>query len=219
MDEIKRFPEQQLDFVESRVLGCILEKETTTPDYYPMTLKSIEAASNQSSNRYPVTHLTSEEVGEAVQRLRKKEILIQVHISGSRVPKYEHQLPEIIDLTSGESAVLTVLLLRSIQTAGELKQRTERMHPFESVNQIEEILTGFMEYSYGPLVKELPVGSGRRVKTYGHLLGGENGFEADTRFEPETGPSVPEPSDLEARVLVLEEKLASICQQLGIEGE
>jgi len=93
------------------------------------------------------------------------------------------------------------------------------MHPFESVNQIEEILTGFMEYSYGPLVKELPVGSGRRVKTYGHLLGGENGFEADTRFEPETGPSVPEPSDLEARVLVLEEKLASICQQLGIEGE
>lgn len=217
MEEMTRFPEQQLDFVESRVLGCILEKETTTPDYYPMTLKSIEAACNQSSNRYPVTHLSSEEVDEAVQRLRKKEILIQVHISGSRVPKYEHQLPEIIDLTSAENAILTVLLLRGIQTAGELKQRSERMHPFESVSQVEEILTGFMEYSYGPLVKELPVGSGRRVKTYGHLLGGEKGFDADTRFEIE--PEVKEPTDLEARVIVLEEKLARLCEQLGIEEE
>lgn len=217
MDEIKRFPELQLDFVESRVLGCILEKETTTPDYYPMTLKSIEAACNQSSNRYPVTHLTHEEVAEAVQRLRKKEILIQVHISGSRVPKYEHQLPEIIDLTSAENAVLAVLLLRSIQTAGEIKQRTERMHPFESVSQVEEILTGFMEYPYGPLVKELPVGGGRRVKTYGHLLGGEKGFDADTRFEIE--PEINEPTDLEARVIALEEKLARLCEQLGIEEE
>ncbi len=219
MDEIMRFPELQLDFVESRVLGCVLEKQTTTPDYYPLTLKAIEAACNQSSNRYPVTKLTSEEVEDAVKRLRKKELLMQIHISGSRVPKYEHQLPEILDLTSPERAVLTVLLLRSIQTPGELKQRTERMHPFESVSQIEEILTGFIEYPYGPLVKELPVGSGRRVKTYGHLLGGEKGFEADTRFETEPESEDDEPTDLETRVIALEEKLARICEQLGIEEE
>lgn len=217
MSEIMRFPEQQLDFVESRVLGSLLEKETTTPDYYPMTLKAIEAACNQSSNRYPVTRLSSEEVGEAVQRLRQKEIIIQVHISGSRAPKYEHQLSAILDLTSPEKAVITVLLLRSIQTAGEIKQRCERMHPFESVGQVEEILEGFMEYSYGPLVKEIPVGEGRRVKTYGHLLGGEKGFEADTRFK--TDPPNKDESGLEERVALLEGKLAQICEQLGIEED
>lgn len=217
MSEIVRFPELQLDFVESRVLGVILEKETTTPDYYPMTLKAIEAGCNQSSNRHPVTHFSTDEVEEAIQRLRKKELLMQVHISGSRVPKYEHQLPEVLDLTSAENAVLTILLLRSIQTAGEIKQRTERMHPFDSVGQVEEILKGFMEYSYGPLVKEIPVGEGRRVKTYGHLLGGEKGFEADTRFE--TGHNLEERADLEKRVAALEEKLARVCEQLGIDEE
>lgn len=215
MSEIQRFPELQLDFIESRVLGSLLEKETTTPDYYPMTLKAIEAACNQSSNRYPVTHLTPEEVEEAVQRLRKKEIFIQVHISGSRAPKYEHQLPEILDMTSPEKAVMTVLLLRSIQTAGEIKQRSERMHPFENVGQVEEILKGFIDYPYGPLVKEIPVGEGRRVKTYGHLLGGEKGFETDTRFESETPAK--DQSELEERVALLEEKLSTICEQLGIE--
>jgi len=217
MSDDARFPELQLDFVESRVLGCLLEKETTTPDYYPMTLKAIEAASNQSSNRHPVTHLTTDEIEEAVQRLRKKNLIMQVHITGSRVPKYEHQLPKILDMTSAENAVMTNLLLRSIQTAGEIKQRTERMHPFETVSQVEEILQGFIEYSYGPLVKELPVGSGRRVKTYGHLLGGEKGFDADVRFE--SNHQAGEPSELEARVAALEEKLALLCEQLGITGE
>ena len=215
MSAIQRFPELQLDFIESRVLGSLMEKETTTPDYYPMTLKAIEAACNQSSNRYPVTHLTSEEVEEAVQRLRKKEIFIQVHISGSRAPKYEHQLPEILDMTSAEKAVMTVLLLRSVQTAGEIKQRSERMHPFENVGQVEEILKGFMNYPYGPLVREIPVGEGRRVKTYGHLLGGEKGFEANTRFEEETPAK--NQSELEERIALLEEKLSTICEQLGIE--
>jgi len=89
------------------------------------------------------------------------------------------------------------------------------MHPFESVGQVEEILKGFMEYSYGPLVKEIPVGEGRRVKTYGHLLGGEKGFEADTRFK--TDPPNKDESGLEERVALLEGKLAQICEQLGIE--
>lgn len=217
MSDETRFPELQLDFVESRVLGCLLEKETTTPDYYPMTIKAIEAASNQSSNRYPVTHLVAEEIEEAVQRLRQKNLIMQVHISGSRVPKYEHQFPEILDMTSAENAIITTLLLRGIQTAGEIKQRTERMHPFESVAQVEEILHGFMEYSYGPLVKELPVGGGRRVKTYGHLLGGEKGFEADVRIEPDH--EVEERADLEQRVSDLEEKLARVYQELGINND
>lgn len=221
MGDIMRFPEQQLDFVESRVLGSILEKETTTPDYYPMTLKAIEAACNQSSNRFPVTRLSTEEVDGAIQRLRRKDLLMQVHLSGSRVPKYEHQLAEVLDLTSPERAVLTVLLLRGIQSAGEIKQRSERLHPFETVSQVEEILEGFIDYPYGPLVREVPVGSGRRVKTYGHLLGGENGFDAlpisppaeSENFSPETEPGA---SDLETRVRTLEEQVARLNELLDL---
>lgn len=221
MGDIMRFPEQQLDFVESRVLGSILEKETTTPDYYPMTLKAIEAACNQSSNRFPVTRLSTEEVDGAIQRLRRKDLLMQVHLSGSRVPKYEHQLAEVLDLTSPERAVLTVLLLRGIQSAGEIKQRSERLHPFETVSQVEEILEGFIDYPYGPLVREVPVGSGRRVKTYGHLLGGENGFDAlPVSPPPESENSSPEPepetSDLETRVRTLEEQVARLNELLDL---
>jgi len=217
MSEALRFPELQLDFVESRVLGSLLEKETTTPDYYPMTMKAIEAACNQSSNRFPTTKLPLEEIEAAIQRLRKNEILMQVHISGSRVPKYEHQLSEILDLTSAENAVMTVLLLRSVQTAGEIKQRTERMHPFERVEQVEEILEGFMEYPSGPLVRELPVGSGRRVKTYGHLLGGETGFDKALHHVPVT--PLPESESLQERVTALEEKLAKVLTELGMTEE
>ena len=217
MSDALRFPEQQLDFIESRILGAILEKETTTPDYYPMTVKAIEAACNQSSNRFPVTRFSLEEIEEAIQSLRRKEILMQVHISGSRVPKYEHQLAEILDMTSAESAVMTILLLRSVQSAGEIKQRTERMHPFETVEQVEEILQGFMEYSYGPLVRELPVGSGRRAKTYGHLLGGEAGFDGPLHHSQ----AVPltSRSELEERVTALEEKLAKVLAELGMTEE
>ena len=217
MTEELRFPDLQLDFIESRVLGAILEKETTTPDYYPMTLKAIEAACNQSSNRFPVTKLPLDEIEEAVQRLRRKNILMQVHVSGSRVPKYEHQLSEILEMSSAENAVMTVLLLRSIQTAGEIKQRTERMHPFESVEQVEEVLEGFMEYSYGPLVRELPVGGGRRVKTYGHLLGGERGFDEALRQVPLAAGS--RTQELEERVAALESKLSRVFAELGISEE
>lgn len=222
MSETVRFPEQQLDFVESRVLGAMLEKESTTPDYYPMALKAIEAACNQSSNRHPVTRFSTEEVEGAIQRLRRKDLLMQVHLSGSRVPKYEHQLPEVLDLTSPERAVLTVLLLRGIQTAGELKQRSERLHPFESVAQVEEILQGFMDYPYGPLVRELPVGGGRRVKTYGHLLGGERGFDqAFVPAAPDLDARLAKPdetenadladlADLATRVARLEEEVARL---------
>ncbi len=96
-----------------------------------------------------------------------------MHVSESRVPKYEHMLPEILELTSAANANITVLFLRGIQTAFEIKQHTKRLHPFSTPEQVEEILEGFIEYPDGPLVKELPAGGGRRVKTYAHLLGGE----------------------------------------------
>ena len=166
------FPELQLSFTEGRVLGCLLEKEATTPAYYPLTLNSLQAACNQSSNRYPVTQLEESAIEKALVGLRLKGLAIQLHAAGARSLKYKHSLPQILDLDAAQTAILTVLLLRGTQTAGEIKQRCERMHEFASIEAVEEALQWFIEYPHGPLVVRHPSGSGRRVETYAHLLGG-----------------------------------------------
>ena len=166
------FPELQLSFTEGRVLGCLLEKEATTPAYYPLTLNSLQAACNQSSNRYPVTQLEESAIEKALVGLRLKGLAIQLHAAGARSLKYKHSLPQILDLDAAQTAILTVLLLRGTQTAGEIKQRCERMHEFSSIESVEEALQWFIEYPHGPLVVRHPSGSGRRVETYAHLLGG-----------------------------------------------
>jgi uncharacterized protein YceH (UPF0502 family) len=166
------FPELQLSFTEGRVLGCLLEKEATTPAYYPLTLNSLQAACNQSSNRYPVTQLEESAIEKALVGLRLKGLAIQLHAAGARSLKYKHSLPQVLDLDAAQTAILTVLLLRGTQTAGEIKQRCERMHEFASIEAVEEALQWFIEYPHGPLVVRHPSGSGRRVETYAHLLGG-----------------------------------------------
>jgi uncharacterized protein YceH (UPF0502 family) len=166
------FPELQLSFTEGRVLGCLLEKEATTPAYYPLTLNSLQAACNQSSNRYPVTQLEESAIEKALVGLRLKGLAIQLHAAGARSLKYKHSLPQILDLDAAQTAILTVLLLRGTQTAGEIKQRCERMHEFSAIEAVEDALQWFIEYPHGPLVVRHPSGSGRRVETYAHLLGG-----------------------------------------------
>jgi uncharacterized protein YceH (UPF0502 family) len=161
-----------LSFTEGRVLGCLLEKEATTPAYYPLTLNSLQAACNQSSNRYPVTQLEESAIEKALVGLRLKGLAIQLHAAGARSLKYKHSLPQVLDLDAAQTAILTVLLLRGTQTAGEIKQRCERMHEFASIEAVEEALQWFIEYPHGPLVVRHPSGSGRRVETYAHLLGG-----------------------------------------------
>lgn len=175
---MQHFPEIQLSAVAARVLGCLLEKETVTPDHYPMTLHALLAACNQTTSRHPITHYQSAEVEDALREL-SEAYLVSKRLGG-RAPKYEHNLPDVLALTAAERAVLTVLLLRGTQTAGELKQRSERMHLFETLDEVEEILTGFIEYPHGPLVERLPAGGGRRVETFRHLLGGNEGEEAAT---------------------------------------
>lgn len=177
------FPELQLSFTESRVLGCLLEKEATTPAYYPLTLNSLQAACNQSSNRYPVTQLEESAIEKALVGLRLKGLAIQLHAAGARSLKYKHSLPQILDLDAAQTAILTVLLLRGTQTAGEIKQRCERMHEFASIEAVEEALQWFIEYPHGPLVVRHPSGSGRRVETYAHLLGGAPAGDAATLTE------------------------------------
>jgi len=171
MTETKaRFPELQLSSTEARVLGCLLEKEATTPAYDPLTLNSLQAACNQSSNRDPIMQLDERAIEKALVGMRLKGLVIQLQMAGARSLKYKHILPHILELDAAQSAVLTVLLLRGTQTAGELKQRSERMHEFDSVEAVEETLQWMLEYPHGALVVKHPSGSGRRVETYAHLL-------------------------------------------------
>ncbi|MDF1861156.1 MAG: YceH family protein [Verrucomicrobiales bacterium] len=207
----------QLTFEESRVLGCLLEKEATTPDHYPLTLNSLHSACNQSSNRDPVTDLGTDTVEEAMEGLRYKQLGVLVHQAGARVPKCKHTFDNKFPyLTKGQQAILCVLFLRGQQTAGELRQRTERMHPFVDVEKVQSTLDGLASYEPEPLVKLIPAGGGRRVATYVHLFCGDV-------------VSAPISSDVVAPVHVsdasswreeLEEEVASLKEQVaGLRAE
>jgi uncharacterized protein len=150
---MQHFPEIQLTFQEARVLGCLLEKEILTPGSYPLTHNSLLIACNQTSSRVPITHFTGEEVSEALRGLSEKYLVEKT--LGGRAPKFEHCLQDVLSMQPGERAVLTVLLLRGPQSAGEIRQRTERLHTFSSLDEVEETLTWFIEYGtyfFGPIL-------------------------------------------------------------------
>lgn len=220
------FPELQLTFAEGRVLGCLLEKEATTPAYYPLTLNSLQAACNQSSNRCPVTQLEESSVEKALVGLRFKGLAIQLQAAGSRSLKYKHTLPQVLELDAAQCAILTVLLLRGVQTAGEIKQRCERMHDFAAIEAVEQAMQWLIEYPHGPLVARNPSGSGRRVETYAHLLGGAPAGEgASQEVSTETveleeeqawrGRMEQKVRDLEARVGELTAMVYQLRTDLG----
>lgn len=219
---MQHFPELQLTAHEARVLGSLLEKESLTPATYPLTLNSLLAACNQSSSRDPVTSLTAEVVEEALRGLAEKYLVTK--ILGGRSPKFEHCLPEVLHLQENERAVLTVLLLRGQQTAGEIKQRTERMHHFSSLNEVEETLSWFIEYPHGPLVQRIPVGGGRRAETFLHLLVGEAGGETTASPTPAASSSNPGETPawqaaIEARLAELERQVAALRGKTSEPGE
>ena len=211
------FPEIQLTFAEARVLGCLMEKEVLTPGAYPLTLNSLVTACNQASSRHPVTSLTSTEVDEALRGL-SENYLVEKNLGG-RAAKYNHCVHDILQMQSSEKAVLTVLLLRGQQTAGEIKQRTERMHNFHSLDEVEETLTWFIEYPHGPLVRRIPVGAGRRAETFVHLLA-EDAFDAPESIpegvlpHPTNGPSQGD-SELARWRVEIEERLEALEAELA----
>jgi uncharacterized protein len=163
----------RLTFAEARVLGCLWEKEATTPDYYPMTLNSLQTACNQKSNRDPIAEFDESTVDRAMEGLREKHLAAKVHLAGSRSPKYKHTTERVFNLEPAQRAVLTVLLLRGTQTSGELNQRTERMHKFSGTSAVEHVLGTLASFPSGALVRRFPPGAGRRVESFGHLLSGE----------------------------------------------
>ena len=165
---MQHFPEIQLTSQEARVLGSLLEKEILTPGSYPLTHNSLLIACNQTSSRDPITHFTAEEVAEALRGLSEK-YLVEKNLGG-RAPRFAHCLQDVLSMQPSERAVLTVLLLRGPQSTGEIRQRTDRLHNFSSLEEVEETLTWFIEYPHGPLVRRIPVGEGRRVESFAHLL-------------------------------------------------
>ena len=165
---MQHFPQIQLTFREARVLGCLLEKEILTPGSYPLTHNSLLIACNQTSSRNPITHFTGEEVSEALRGLSEKYLVEKT--LGGRAPKFEHCLQDVLSMQPSERAVLTILLLRGPQSAGEIRQRTDRLHTFSSLDEVEETLSWFIGYPHGPLVRRIPVGEGRRVENFAHLL-------------------------------------------------
>ena len=213
---MQHFPEIQLTFQEARVLGCLLEKEILTPGSYPLTHNSLLIACNQTSSRDPITHFTGKEVSEALRGLSEKYLVEKT--LGGRAPKFEHCLQDVLSMQPGERAVLTVLLLRGPQSAGEIRQRTDRLHTFSSLEEVEETLTLFIEYRHGPLVRRIPVGEGRRVETFAHLLSPAAADSPSVTSAPPAAADTPAENDwraaIEARLASLESEIAELkaCQ-------
>jgi uncharacterized protein YceH (UPF0502 family) len=174
-----------LDRVEIRVLGCLLEKQQTTPDAYPLTLNSLRLACNQSTNRDPVEDYDEATVREAAQRLGRRGWSRMASYHGSRSAKYRHLLDEALGVAPDERALLCVLMLRGPQTLGELKQRTERLHRFDDMSAVEQALDRLAERDLGRWLERRP---GQKEARYTHLLEDEPGA---------VEPANPEHSDRE----------------------
>jgi len=161
-----------LNDVETRVLGSLIEKEITTPEYYPLSLNALVNACNQKSNRDPVMNLDEETVRQALDDLNQKGLAGASSHADSRVTKYEHRLQEVFNFTRPETAILCVLLLRGHQTPGELRGRAGRMHRFDDLSQVESTLHRLIEHD-PPLVKILPRQPGTKESRYAHLFSGD----------------------------------------------
>jgi uncharacterized protein YceH (UPF0502 family) len=157
---------------EVRVVGALIEKQVTTPEYYPLTLNALRQACNQLSNRDPVVAFDERTVVWALESLRDRKLVRVVTTADGRVPKYRHVLDETLGLKSPEMAVMCVLMLRGPQTVGEIRTRTERLYPFSALSFVETTLEDLMAREV-PLVVKLPRQTGRKESRYAHLLGGE----------------------------------------------
>lgn len=176
-------PLPSLDDAQVRVLGVLLEKQMSTPEYYPLTLNGVLAGCNQSSNRDPVMKLEEGAVFDALERLRAEGLAWVVQQSGSRTTKFEHRLRERFDLSEQEAAVLCELLLRGAQTPGELRSRTQRLYAFTDLREVEAALSLLSEGEHR-LVLKLPKAPGSREARYAQLLGGTEDPRATRPIEP-----------------------------------
>jgi len=201
-----------LSDIEVRVLGSLIEKELTTPEYYPLSLNSLTNACNQKSNRDPVMALSEDDVVRALDSLRFKQLAV-LSADGGRVPKYRHLLAEKLGLVPAEQAIICELLVRGPQTVGELRTRSERMHPFGDLAAVEEILNE-LKVRETPMVALLPRQPGRKEGRYAQLFSGlpEAGEEsAEARPEAARQRVAAE----NERIVKLEEEVAALHHEVA----
>jgi uncharacterized protein YceH (UPF0502 family) len=201
--------------VEARVLGALIEKEVTTPEYYPLTLNALVNACNQKSNRDPVVAYDEDTVDAAIDALREKGLAAVVSGAGMRVMKYRERFAEKLNLGRRETALLCVLMLRGPQTVGELHGRTERLHDFTGLTEAEAVLEQLMARTPNPLVVRLPRQPGTKEPRYAHLLSGAPQMAAEAPVEPAPTPREERIAALEAEVRELSDKLRRLDQQLA----
>lgn len=211
----------ELSAQEARVVGCLLEKQLTTPEQYPMTLNGLTTACNQKTNREPVLELSESEVQQTLDLLLRKHIIRTY--SGSRTMKYEHRFCNSefgnLKFSPQEVAVVTTLLLRGAQTTGELRTRTSRLHDFADVSEVEQTLTGLANREDGPFCVRLAREPGKRESRFMHLFSGEVSdvaiaAEDDLSGAPAAGHFVIDGRVIEDRVAVLETDVAELKQRL-----
>jgi len=198
-----------LTAVQARVLGSLMEKQMTTPDYYPLTLNALVAACNQKSSRNPVMNLGLQEVGGIVNALRR-EGLVTASLHG-RADRYEQQISRKLGLSSKERAIVCVMLLRGAQTLNEIRVNTNRMTQFADSEEIQDVLQGLMERDE-PLVLRLPRAAGQREERYTHLLCGKPAMDS-----PAPGPApkeTPASPDIARRLTELEETVAGLQEDI-----
>lgn len=205
-----------LNEIEVRVLGSLIEKDITTPDYYPLSLNALLNACNQKNNREPVMNLEEDAVRGALDSLQEKRLAGPASGADSRVTKYEHRLQEAFNFDRREIAVLCVLLLRGPQTPGELRGRTERMHRFEALDEVQSTLQRLIERQ-PPLVKILPRQPGTKEARYIHLLSGnvETAQTAPLAAHTSRSGDADRMAHLEQQVAALQQEVAELKQQLA----
>lgn len=202
-----------LNDIEVRVLGSLVEKQVTTPEYYPLTLNALMLACNQKNNRHPVTAYNEDTVAQALESLREKNLAYVFYGSTSRVPKYKHVLPEVMHLSQPELAVICVLLLRGPQTTGELATRAFRLHEFSGLEEVESTLNSLISREPDPLVTRLPRQPGQKEVRYAHLLSGEVAFE--DLGETERPREMTARSTQSDRVSKLESEVETLKTEIG----
>jgi len=203
--------EKILSRMEVRVLGCLIEKELATPEYYPLTLNALANACNQKSNRNPIMTMEETEVSASLDSLRARQLAL-VSAEGGRVPKYRHALMERLRLDPAELALLAELLLRGPQTVGELRNRGERMHPFADLAAVEEALQELKERT-PPLVAPLPRMPGHKEQRYAHLFAGEVEPPGEAHEQQELDRnSIMAEND---RIAILEEEISSLRSEVA----
>jgi len=196
---------------EVRVLGALIEKEVTTPEYYPLSLNALVAACNQKSNRDPVVNFDEATVDEVLRSLRDKGLLLTISGAGSRVPKYGHRISEKLNLGRRESAVLCELMVRGPQTLGELRSRAERMHQFGDLDEVQSVIDRMAE-----LIVKLPRRPGEKEARYAHLLSGAPSVSENEPDAPAPPPRADRVTALENEVALLRSELQDLKDQFAV---